>query len=66
MKNEKFCGAMLRLKEATYYELRKIALDNRSTFNKFAGEILEHYVAARSTGKRRSQANEDLEVHRGD
>jgi hypothetical protein len=62
MKNEKFCGAMLRLKEATYYELRKIALDNRSTFNKFAGEILEQYVTR--TAKRRSQANEDLETQR--
>lgn len=44
MKNEKIYGAMVRLPEGTYFELRKIALEHRSTFNRFAREILERYV----------------------
>jgi hypothetical protein len=46
MKDEKMYGAMVRLGEATYFELRKIALDRRSTFNRFAREILENYLVA--------------------
>lgn len=54
MENEKLCGAMVRLPESRYYELRRLALERRTTFNRFAREILERYLK-KQTGSKRSE-----------
>lgn len=51
MKNEKTYGAMVRLDERTYFELRKLALDQRSTFNRLAREVLEGYLKQHKNAK---------------
>lgn len=58
MKTKKIYGAMVRLDESTYFELRRIALDHRSTFNRFAREILEQYLVAERRGARRQKSAE--------
>jgi hypothetical protein len=44
MKNEKTYGALVRLDEETYFNFRKIALDQRTNFNQLARQVLERYL----------------------
>ena len=44
MRNEKMYGAMTRLPEGSYFRLRQMALDKRTTFARFARQILEGYL----------------------
>ena len=50
MEDEKLCGAMTRLPEGVYFELRRMALERRKSFAVFARQILEEYLKASGKG----------------